>query len=164
MLPNANDCYLWSKTNKHCIYHFQLHLSCKFNNCPIYFLLHMTRPRIHQRAYCIHDSSHRHDSKNMCAVCVVCVCAYICLQCTNLDGIGGYLYLMQLPHRAVTVNEVGRGQLMKGFHVLSSVGELPVQLVFGQVHSQRLLSYRWHGGKKTRSGLYLLNALKVLWR
>ncbi len=67
-----------------------------------------------------------------------------CSICTNLDGIGGYLDLMQLPHCAVTVNEVGRGQLMKGFHVLSSVGKLPVQLVFGQVHSQRLLSYRQH--------------------
>ncbi|TNN83192.1 hypothetical protein EYF80_006525 [Liparis tanakae] len=38
----------------------------------------------------------------------------------------------ELPHRAVTVNEVGRGQLVKGFHVLSSVDKLPVQLVFGQ--------------------------------
>lgn len=59
---------------------------------------------------------------------------------TNLDGISGYLDLMQLPHRAVTVNEVGRGQLMKGFHILSSVGKLPVQFVFGQVHRQCLLS------------------------
>lgn len=65
----------------------------------------------------------------------------------HLDGIGGYLDLMQLPHRAVAVDEVGRGQLMKGFHILRRVGELPVQLVFGQVHRQRLLSCK-QGGKR----------------
>lgn len=61
---------------------------------------------------------------------------------TDLDGVGGNLDLVQLPHRAVAVDEVGRGQLMKSFHVLGGVDQLPVQLVFGQVHSQCLLSYR----------------------
>lgn len=64
--------------------------------------------------------------------------------CTNLDGIGGDLDLVQLPHGAVTLDKVGRGQLMKGFDVLSSVGKLPVQLVFGQVHRQSLLSCGKH--------------------
>lgn len=61
---------------------------------------------------------------------------------THLDSIGGYLDLMQFSHRAITVNEVGRGQLMKSFHILSCVDKLSVQLVFGQVHSQRFLPYR----------------------
>lgn len=59
---------------------------------------------------------------------------------TNLDGTGGYLDLVQFPHCAIAIDEVGWSQLMKGFHILSSIGKLPVQLVFGQVHRQRLLS------------------------
>lgn len=59
---------------------------------------------------------------------------------TNLDGTGRYLDLVQFPHCAITIDEVGRSQLMKGFHILSRIGKLPVQLVFGQVHRQRLLS------------------------
>lgn len=59
---------------------------------------------------------------------------------TNLDGTGGYLDLVQFSHCAVTIDEVRRSQLMKGFHILGGVGELPVQHVFGQVHRQRLLS------------------------
>lgn len=78
---------------------------------------------------------------------------------TNLDGIGRNLNLMQLPHRAVTVNEVWRGQLMKGFHVLGGIGKLPVQLVFGQVHSQRLLSYVQH---KEMVGWSVLQLLIVI--
>lgn len=71
----------------------------------------------------------------------VCECA--CLKSANLDGIGGNLDLMQLPHCTVTVNEVRRSQLMKGFHILSSIGKLSVQLVFGQVHCQCLLPCKW---------------------
>lgn len=59
---------------------------------------------------------------------------------TNLDGTGGYLDFVQFPHCAVAIDEVGWSQLMKGFHILSGVGKLPVQLVFGQVHRQCLLS------------------------
>lgn len=58
---------------------------------------------------------------------------------TNLDGAGGYLDLVQFSHCAVTIDEVRRSQLMKGFHILGGVGDLLVQHVFGQVHRQRLL-------------------------
>lgn len=61
---------------------------------------------------------------------------------THLDGVGGDLDLVQLPHGAVTVDEVGRGQLMQGLHILRGVGQLPVQLVLGQVHGQRLLPWK----------------------
>lgn len=62
---------------------------------------------------------------------------------------------MQLPHRAIAVDEVGGGELMEGLHVLSGVDELPVQLVLGQVHRQRFLSCR-ETRKRTHVGKIII--------
>lgn len=61
---------------------------------------------------------------------------------TYLDGIGRDLDLMEFPHGAISVNEVGGGQLVQGLHILSGVDQLSVQLVLGHVHGQCLLTYR----------------------
>lgn len=54
-----------------------------------------------------------------------CVCLFVLLCIAGghtllyLNGIGGYLDLMKLPHSAISVYEVGGGQLVQGFHILS---------------------------------------------
>ena len=58
------------------------------------------------------------------SVCVrLCVSVLLCIAGGHtllyLNGIGGYLDLMELPHSPISVYEVGGGQLVQGFHILS---------------------------------------------
>lgn len=78
---------------------------------------------------------------------------------SNLDGVGGDLDLVQLPHGAVAVDEVGGGQLVEGLHILGGVDQLPVQLGLGHVHGQRLLSCREHRTRAYGHGSLSLSGL-----
>lgn len=62
------------------------------------------------------------------------------LNCSGRD-----LDLVESPHGAITVYEVGGSKLVQGFNALGGVSWLPVEAAFVHVHGQGLLSC---GGKK----------------
>lgn len=123
--------------SEHTGYLFPMRFTCQLRACAIYCLC----TEYHKTSILVLWKSINSCTTNQEPKIFVCECA--CLKSANLDGIGGNLDLVQLPHCTVTVNEVRRSQLMEGFHILSSVGKLSVQLVFGQVHCQCLLPCKW---------------------
>lgn len=57
-----------------------------------------------------------------------------------LDGVGGDLDLVKSTCGAITVNKVGRGELVQRLYPLRGIHHLSVQLVLCHVHGQSLLA------------------------